>query len=269
MFFLLVFGHHQILSFQQNLRVCPSDYSVYNGRMSTALSQAFAWQHLTGMALYVEVVAVSVKSLRGEPIVDGRARARAFPAIAWSGRRSGGRAFSTTAIQTPGSERDIGWMGFRSSMAILGLLEALALVKRAAGEDAWLEASTVSSGSTICRCSWRPTGAVAAFRRDVRQLRPNILAGSKVLARRPGPVPALDGDAIVRLYSLRARADDDSRSDTLDRDPEVLRVGRQVPRPPGLNAEWCARDDQRRRSCEVIRRQIVSSDSALPVISVS
>ena len=57
--------------------------------------------------------------------------------------------------------------------------EALALVRRGAGEDAWLAEHGDSSGSMSCRCSWQPTapwlpsGGISA----ACACAPNILIG--------------------------------------------------------------------------------------------
>ena len=74
-------------------------------------------------------------------------------------------------------------------------------------------------------------GAVAAFGRDVRRLRPNILIGGvDGLAEREWPGAELHiGNLVVRLDSLRARCPMTTVDpETLERDPEVLRdIGRR------------------------------------------
>ena len=55
--------------------------------------------------------------------------------------------------------------------------EALALVKDAAGADAWLEAWEGLDRFDILPLLVATDGAVAAFGRDVRRLRPNIVIG--------------------------------------------------------------------------------------------
>ena len=119
--------------------------------------------------------------------------------------------------------------------------QVLALVKAAAGNDAWLEAVGNGEGFDVLPLLVATDGAVAAFGRDVRRLRPNIVIGG---------VPGLDertwagaelhiGDAIVRIDSLRARCPMTTVDpDTLDRDPEVLRdIGRRFGGRLALNAD--------------------------------
>jgi hypothetical protein len=119
--------------------------------------------------------------------------------------------------------------------------EVLALVKKAAGADAWLEAYDGLERFDILPLLVATDGAVAAFGRDVRRLRPNILIGG---------VDGMDevswegaelhiGDAIVRLDSLRGRCPMTTVDpDTLERDPEVLRdIGRRFGGRLALNAD--------------------------------
>jgi uncharacterized protein YcbX len=84
-------------------------------------------------------------------------------------------------------------------------------------------------------------GAVAAFGRDVRRLRPNLLIGGvEGLDETHWPGAELHiGDAIVRLDSLRGRCPMTTVDpDTLDRDPEVLRdIGRRFGGRLALNAD--------------------------------
>jgi uncharacterized protein YcbX len=84
-------------------------------------------------------------------------------------------------------------------------------------------------------------GAVAAFGRDVRRLRPNILIGGvDGLAERDWPGSHLHiADAVIRLDSLRARCPMTTVDpDTIERDPEVLRdIGRRFGGRIALNAD--------------------------------
>jgi uncharacterized protein len=104
--------------------------------------------------------------------------------------------------------------------------EALALVKRAAGSDAWLEAWDGLDRFDILPLLVATDGAVAAFGRDVRRLRPNILIGGvDGLDERNWPGTELQiGDAIVRIDSLRGRCHMTTVDpDTLEIDSGVLR----------------------------------------------
>jgi hypothetical protein len=119
--------------------------------------------------------------------------------------------------------------------------EALALVKAAAGDDAWLEACAGPERFDVLPLLVATDGAVAAFGRDVRRLRPNILIGGvHGLDETAWPGAELHvGDAIVRLDSLRSRCPMTTVDpDTLARDPEVLRdIGRRFGGRLALNAD--------------------------------
>ncbi len=118
---------------------------------------------------------------------------------------------------------------------------ALALVRAAAGEDAWLEEAHGLERFDILPLLVATDGAVAAFGRDVRRLRPNLLIGGvEGTDERGWPGAALHiGDAVVRLDSLRGRCPMTTVDpDTLQRDPEVLRdIGRRFGGQLALNAD--------------------------------
>lgn len=118
--------------------------------------------------------------------------------------------------------------------------EALALVRRAAGEDAWLEAYEGVERFDVLPLLVATDGAVAAFGRDIRRLRPNILIGGvDGLAERSWEGAALEiGGAVVLLDSLRARCPMTTVDpDSLERDKEVLRdIGRRFGGRLALNA---------------------------------
>lgn len=119
--------------------------------------------------------------------------------------------------------------------------EALALVKAAAGDDAELAAYGGPERFDILPLLVATDGAVAAFGRDIRRLRPNILIGGvDGLDERTWEGAELHvGKAIIRLDSLRGRCPMTTVDpDTLVRDPEVLRdIGRRFGGRLALNAE--------------------------------
>ena len=119
--------------------------------------------------------------------------------------------------------------------------EAGALVRHAAGHDAWLEQSDPAERFDVLPLLVATDGAVSSFGRDVRRLRPNILIGGvSGLDERQWPGAELHiGTLIVRLDSLRARCPMTTVDpDTLDRDPEVLRdIGRRFGGRLALNAD--------------------------------
>jgi uncharacterized protein YcbX len=149
------------------------------------------------------------------------------------------------------SRRHYRLLGLRSTLSQQGLAlidghpwdspEALALVKRAAGDEAWLEASDADVRFDVLPLLVATDGAVAAFGRDVRRLRPNILiAGVDGLAEREWPGAELHiGSLVIGLDSLRIRCPMTTVDpDTLERDPEVLRdIGRRFRGRLALNAD--------------------------------
>ena len=119
--------------------------------------------------------------------------------------------------------------------------EALALVRAAAGDDAGLAAFDGLARFDILPLLVATDGAVAAFGRDVRRLRPNIVIGGvEGLAERGWEGAELHvGDAVIRLDSLRSRCPMTTVDpDTLERDPEVLKdIGRRFRGRIALNAD--------------------------------
>jgi uncharacterized protein YcbX len=118
---------------------------------------------------------------------------------------------------------------------------ALALVRHAAGDDAWLEQADADDRFDVLPLLVATDGAVAAFGRDVRRLRPNILIGGVegLDERQWAGAKLYIGDAVVSLDSLRARCPMTTVDpDTLDRDPAVLKdIGRRFGGRLALNAD--------------------------------
>lgn len=119
--------------------------------------------------------------------------------------------------------------------------EALALVKRAAGDDAWLEAYGGPERFDVLPLLVATDGAVEAFGRDIRRLRPNILIGGvEGMDETHWPGAELHiAKASIRLDSLRGRCPMTTVDpETLARDPEVLRdIGRRFGGRLALNAD--------------------------------
>lgn len=119
--------------------------------------------------------------------------------------------------------------------------EALAAVKVAAGDDAWLEESDESDRFDVLPLLVATDGAVSEFGRDIRRLRPNILiAGVAGMGEVQWPGAELHiGKAVIRIDSRRGRCPMTSVDpDTLVVDPEVLRdIGRRFGGRLALNAE--------------------------------
>jgi hypothetical protein len=118
---------------------------------------------------------------------------------------------------------------------------ALTRVRAAAGEDAWLERTQGLDRFDILPLLVATDGAVAAFGRDVRRLRPNILIGG-VDGLDEVSWPGADlqiGDTIIRIDSRRTRCPMTTVDpDTLARDPDVLRdIGRRFGGRLALNAD--------------------------------
>lgn len=119
--------------------------------------------------------------------------------------------------------------------------DALAQVRRAAGADAWLAHDEGPDRFDVLPLLVATDGAVNAFGRDVRRLRPNILIGGvDGLAEFGWEGAELHiGDAVIGIDSRRGRCPMTTVDpDTLERDPEVLRdIGRRFGGRLALNAD--------------------------------
>jgi hypothetical protein len=111
----------------------------------------------------------------------------------------------------------------------------------AAGDDAELVAYDGPERFDILPLLVATDGAVSAFGRDIRRLRPNILIGGvDGMDERTWEGAELHvGGAVIRLDSLRGRCPMTTVDpDTLVRNPEVLRdIGRRFGGRLALNAE--------------------------------
>jgi len=123
--------------------------------------------------------------------------------------------------------------------------DVLALVRDAAGDDAWLEGSQEDSRFDVLPLLVVTDGAIAAFGRDVRRLRPKLVVGGGVggvdgVAEFDWAGMHLDiGDVVIELDSRRARCPMTTVDpDTLAVDPGVLRdIGRRFGGRLALNAD--------------------------------
>ena len=119
--------------------------------------------------------------------------------------------------------------------------EALSRVRAAAGEDAWLAMYDGLERFDVLPLLVATDGAIAAFGRDVRRLRPNlVVSGVDGLEETTWPGAELHiGEAVVRLDSMRPRCPMTTVDpDTLERDPGVLRdIGRRFGGRLALNAD--------------------------------
>jgi len=119
--------------------------------------------------------------------------------------------------------------------------EALDLVREAAGNDAWLEAADEERAFDVLPLLVATDGAIAAFGRDGRRLRPNIVIGGVEGLQEfewPGSTLRING-VLIHLDSRRGRCPMTTIDpDTLERDPEVLRdIGRRFGGRLALNAD--------------------------------
>jgi MOSC domain-containing protein len=193
--------------------------------------------HVAGLWRY------PVKTLAGEPLpaaaigFDGMSGDRIIRVVGPEGVRTARRHYRLLGLH--------GTLSQQGHALIDGhpwnSREALALVKRAAGDDAWLEATDAHDRFDVLPLLVATDGAVAAFGRDIRRLRPNVLIGGvDGLGEREWPGAALHiGGAVVRLDSLRSRCPMTTVDpDTLERNPDVLRdIGRRFGGRLALNAD--------------------------------
>jgi len=208
-----------------------------------SLSQGPHGGHLTGMGLRVAGLwRYPVKSLAGESLKtacldrDGIPGDRLVRVRGPEGVRTARRHYRLLGLHATfdGSTRIDGhpWDG----------PETLAVIKAAAGADAWLEAWHGLDRFDIMPLLVATDGSVAVFGRDIRRLRPNILvAGVEGTDERswPGAELHIGNDVVLRIDSLRARCHMTTVDpDTLEVDPSVLKdIVRRFEGKLALNAE--------------------------------
>ena len=196
------------------------------------------------MTLRVEAIwRYPVKTLAGEPLSladltqhgiagDRIVHVRGPEGIRTSRRYH--RLLGLTGTLSPAGDALVNGMPWRDH-------EVLKLIRKAAGEDAWLEESDVDERFDVLPLLVATDGAVKEFGRDVRRLRPNIVVGGTVgMEETTWPESELRiGDVEIYLDSLRPRCPMTTVDpDTLERDPEVLRdIGRRFGGRLALNAD--------------------------------
>ena len=189
-----------------------------------------------------------VKSMAGESLSEAVITADGIPGDRLvhvrgpEGVRTARRHYKLLGLQAtlgPDGEALVNGLPWRSA-------EVLALVQQAAGEDAWLASYDGPERFDILPLLVATDRAVAAFGRDVRRLRPNLLIGGvSGLEERSWPGAELlivthdPKPVTIRLDSLRGRcAMTIVDPETLMRDHEVLRdIGRRFGGELALNAD--------------------------------
>jgi uncharacterized protein len=184
-----------------------------------------------------------VKSLAGQSLTDAQLTSLGIPGdrivqvLGPEGVRTSRRHYRLLGLR--------GTLGDDGRPLIDGLPwdhpDALARVRAAAGADAWLAHDEGPRRFDVLPLLVATDGAVNAFGRDVRRLRPNILIGGVAgLAEFDWEGSELHiGDAVIGIDSRRGRCPMTTVDpDTLERDPEVLRdIGRRFGGRLALNAE--------------------------------
>ena len=183
-----------------------------------------------------------VKSLAGEPLPAAELTDRGVPGdrLVWvrgpEGVRTARRQHRLLGLK--------GTLDLAGAPLVNGLPwnsdEALALVRGAAGDDAWLEESDPEDRFDVLPLLVVTDGAIAAFGRDGRRLRPNLVVGGVEGVAEfdwAGAELAI-GAATIHLDSRRARCPMTTVDpDTLERDPAVLKdIGRRFHGRLALNA---------------------------------
>ncbi len=169
-----------------------------------------------------------VKSMRGQPLQRAQIRTEGIDGDRLVQVRDGGRL--VTARTRPGLLGLSGTLGDSGVVGVDGApwwgARAGAAVRQAAGRDAGLVPSPEPARFDVLPLLVATDGAIAAFGRDGRRLRPNIVIGGvEGLAERDweGRVLVV-GTVLILLHSLRARCVVTTFDpDTLEQDVDVLR----------------------------------------------
>lgn len=183
-----------------------------------------------------------VKSMAGEPLTSATLTERGVPGDreVWvrgpEGVRTARRQYRLLGLRgTRSPEGEVLVNGYPWDSA-----RVADLVREAAGEDAWLERAPAGAQFDILPLLVATDGAVAAFGRDVRRLRPNLLIdGVDGMAETTWEGATLQiGEASIYLDSLRGRCPMTTVDpDRITRDPDVLRdIGRRFGGKLALNA---------------------------------
>lgn len=154
-------------------------------------SRPWIVRHQTVMGLYVAGLwRYFVKTLAGERRLtatvglDGIAGDRVIWVVGHEGVRTSRRHYCLLRLRGTWSQQGHALINGHIGESP----EAVALVKRAAGDDASLEASDARDRLDVLPLLVATDGAVAAFGHDVRRLRPNILiSGVDGLGEREWP----------------------------------------------------------------------------------
>ena len=183
-----------------------------------------------------------VKSMAGEPLPAAQLTELGVPGdrLVWVRGPEGVRT----------ARRQYKLLGLHGSLASGGTVlvnghpwdsdDAAALVRDAAGDDAWLERAPTGHQFDILPLLVATDGAVQRFGRDIRRLRPNLLInGVDGMDETTWPGAELRiNDVVIELDSMRPRCPMTTVDpDTITRDPAVLKdIGRRFGGSLALNA---------------------------------
>ncbi len=191
-----------------------------------------------------EIWRYPVKSMAGERLPEARLTALGIERDrALQVRNAQGRTI--TSRSHPGLLGHHATLGAEGSALVDGLPwdapEVLAAVRKIAGPGAQLVRDESEERFDILPLLVATDGAIAAFGRDTRRLRPNLLIGGvEGLAERTWEGAQLViGEVVIQVHDLRARCVMTTYDpDTLAQDPQVLRdIVRRFQGKLALNCE--------------------------------